>query len=195
MVRAFVAVDISQAARDALAEVTHRLRERGVSGVRWARPEAVHLTLKFLGDIDPTLVDGILGALERACRGTGPLRLVLSEVGAFPSLANPRVLWVGLNGDLESLGELQRRIGQEVSVAGGFPMEERPFSPHLTLGRLRDNVSREERHRAGEAATEAGLDADISWQVEAVNLMRSTLTPSGAVYDVLGSRKLYFGSK
>ena len=189
-IRAFVAVDISQAARDALAEVSHRLQERGVSGVRWVRPEGVHLTLKFLGDIDPTLVDGILEALERACRGIGPLRLAISGVGAFPNLANPRVLWVGLKGELESLGELQGRIDREVSVAGGLPLEERPFSPHLTLGRLRDSVSREERRRAGEAATEVGVDGDVSWDVEDVNLIRSTLTPSGATYEVLGSRKL-----
>ncbi len=190
MIRAFVAVGISQEARDALAEVTHCLQERGVLGVRSVRPEGVHLTLKFLGDIDPTLVDCILAALERACLGTGPLNLALSGVGAFPSLANPRVLWVGLKGDLELLRELQRRINQAVSVACGLPLEERQFSPHLTLGRLRDSVSSEERRKVGEAATEVGLDADVSWEVEETNLIRSTLSPSGATYEVLGSRKL-----
>ena len=190
MVRAFIAVDISADARNALAETISRLKERGVSGVRWVRPEGVHLTLKFLGDIDPALVDGILETLERAARGTGPLSLSLSGIGGFPSASSPRVIWAGLEGDLDALRKLQGRIDHELSLAGGFPEERRAFSPHLTLGRMRDNVSAEERRKAGRAIADATLESGERWEAREVYLVRSTLTPSGAEYDILGSRQL-----
>lgn len=193
MVRAFVAANVSLSARDVLAGVIHRLQEQEVSGVRWIRPDVVHLTLKFLGDIDPTLVGSILQALGRACQGMGSLHLVLSGVGVFPNLADPRILWVGLNGDLELLRKLQRWVHQEVSAVGNFPTEGRPFSPHLTIGRLLNSVSSAERRRVGKAATQISLDADVDWKVEEVNLMSSTLSPSGARYKVLGSRRLSSG--
>ena len=141
MVRAFIAVDISQEARAALAGVAERLQQQGVSGVRWVRPEGIHLTLKFLGEIDTDLVGKILEAMERAVDGTMPLTLALSEPGAFPNANSPRVIWVGLQGDLDPLKELQSRIDQEVHLIGGFPKETRAFAPHLTLGRMRENAS------------------------------------------------------
>ncbi len=190
MVRAFIAADISQEARDALAEVIKCLQQQGVSGVRWVRPEGVHLTLKFLGEIDQALVDGILGGMERAAYGTKSFTLALSELGAFPNANAPRVLWVGLKGDLDTLRGLQERVDQEMHLTCGFTQEGRAFTPHLTLGRLRDNASGEERRRAGRALSEVALEGEMSWQVKEVNLVRSTLTPSGAVYGLLGSRRL-----
>ena len=98
MVRAFIAAEISQEARDALEAVSDGLKTQGVSGVRWVRPQGVHLTLKFLGEIDEDLVPGVLEAMERACRVTGPFTLGLGNVGAFPNNNSPRVIWVGLRG-------------------------------------------------------------------------------------------------
>ena len=191
MVRAFIAVDIPQEARDALSEVISLLQNQGVSGVRWVRPDAIHLTLKFLGEIDPSLVEGILARMERAVRGTGIIALALGDIGAFPNLNSPRVIWVGLTGELGPLSGLQERIDTEMSLMeGGFPKEDRPFTAHLTLGRLRENVSGEERRRAGKAMAEVTLERRVRWQVKEVNLVRSTLTPTGAVYDVLGSLPL-----
>ena len=188
MVRAFVAVGISQEARDALADVISRLQQRGVSGVRWVRPEGVHLTLKFLGDVNPGLLEGILAAMERGAWGTGPFRLTLSDVGAFPSTESPRILWVGLEGGLEPLVKLQARIEEELHQTCGFPIERRAFAPHLTLGRTRENLSADERRRLGMILAGVALEAEVSWDVGEVHLIRSTLTPSGAVYDVLAAR-------
>jgi 2'-5' RNA ligase len=190
MVRTFIAVDISQQAKGVLAGVTKSLQDGGVSWVRWVRPEGIHLTLKFLGEIDPNIVDRVLGAMDRAVQGNVPFTLALSGIGAFPNLNVPRVIWVGLKGDLDTLRELQERIDEEVHLAVGFPKETRAFTPHLTLGRMRDNAPGEERRRAGKAMTEVAWETDVSWQVSEVDLIRSTLTPSGAVYDVLGSRRL-----
>ncbi len=196
MVRAFIAVDISQEARAALADVINGLQQQGVSGVRWVRPEGIHLTLKFLGEIDPGLVDGIMNALGRAAQGTGAFRLALSDIGAFPNTNNPRVIWAGLKGELGHLKDIQEKIDREVHSTTGLPMETRPFTPHLTLGRMGNRASSDERRRAGKAMAEAGPalpslpSLNVSWRVEDVSLIRSTLTPQGAVYDLLGSRKL-----
>ena len=190
MVRAFVAVDISNEARAALAGVMDLLQHRGLSGVRWVRPEAIHLTLKFLGEIEDPQVEAVLESIERAARGSGKLMLSLSEVGAFPNFKSPRVILVGLEGDLDPLKEIQSRIDQGVYSTIGLPKEKREFSPHLTLGRVRENASGDERRRTGTALAEVALDAKVSWPVTHVNLMRSMLTPAGAMYDIMGSVEL-----
>ena len=191
MVRAFIAVDISGEARATLAGVIERLRQHpGFSGVRRVKPEGVHLTLKFLGEIPEAQVEMVLGAVERAARSTGTLNLALSEIGAFPSVKSPRVVWVGVKGDVGPLGELAGRVDQEIHGSTGVSLEKRAFSPHLTLARVRDTASSDQRRRIGQALSEATLEAEVTWKVNAVNLMRSTLKPSGAVYDVLGSVEL-----
>ena len=190
MVRAFIAVDISQEARAVLAETAKRLQEQGVTGVRWVRPEGVHLTLKFLGEIEPNLVESILEAMEGAGLGTGPIKLGLSELGAFPSMSNPRVIWVGVDGDMAPLAKLQSRIEEALYLSCTLPKEKRAFSPHLTLGRLRERQSAKERGAVGRALAGLMLGGEVRWQVDQVNLVRSTFTPSGVEYDLLGSRKL-----
>ena len=158
--------------------------------MRWVNPDGIHLTLKFLGETDPGLVGKILGGLERAAAGIRPFNLCLSGIGAFPSVSSPRVIWVGVKGDLDLVGELQGRIDREMRSVGGFSVEGRSFTPHLTLGRLGDNVSGEERRRTGRGLGKVALESEAWWQVNEVRLIRSTLTPSGAVYDPLGSCRL-----
>ena len=188
--RAFIALEVSQEARHGLGAVVTRLQDAGVSGIRWVRPEGVHLTLKFLGDVDATAVEGILAAMERACLGKGPITLALSGMGVFPNLGSPRVLWVGMNGELESLRVLQSDLDHELWQALGFPRDARPFTPHLTLGRVRDGVSAGERRRAGAALGEVAPVAEVCWRAGELNLIRSTLSPSGAEYSPLGSCQL-----
>ena len=190
MLRAFIALNISEEARDALARVTERLQQREVSGVRWARPESIHLTLKFLGDVDTSKVDQLLGAMERAARGTAPFTLGLSGLGAFPSQSSPRVIWIGLKGEIDVLRRLQLAVDEEMFSSEGFPKEDRRFSPHLTLGRIREKVSPEDRRRTRVAMAGICQDTEVWWEAKEVHLVRSTLTPSGAMYDVLGSRRL-----
>ena len=185
--RAFVAVDISQQARRSLADAVESLQDQGVGGVRWVRPSGIHLTLKFLGEIDPGLRDDILGALRRAAGERSSFRLVLSGLGAFPRPEAARVIWAGLGGDVDQLEGLQRDVDREVSPVAGVALEKRPFAPHLTLGRVRDNVSSTERRRIGDTLNSVSLASTPSWPVTEVHLIRSTLTPVGATYDVLGT--------
>lgn len=186
-IRAFIAVDISHEARQVLSETVERLREQDISGVRWVRSEGIHLTVKFLGDIEDSTVDKVLSAMERGIGETMLFNLALSELGAFPSLASPRVIWVGLSGEIDLLNRLHADIDREVSTIEGFSRESRAFAPHLTLGRMRDHVSGEQRRKAGKAIADVPLGVEVGWEVSQVNLIQSTLTPSGAVYRMLGS--------
>ncbi len=184
LIRAFIAVELPEEARRRLSQAIDLVGGQGLSGVRWVRPEGMHLTLKFLGEIAPSMVERVTEALQEACQGAGPFQLALSHVGAFPDLRMPRVLWVSLSGELGHLGELQGRIESAMQRLG-FPAERRRFSPHITLGRVRDGVSPGQRRRIGEAFGEMSVEGTSPWHVDGVSLVRSTLTPEGAIYDHL----------
>jgi len=187
-IRAFIALDIPTATKSTLGEVIRSLTPQVPGGVRWVDPGAVHLTLKFLGNVEPAQVDGIVEALRRPA-AVSPFRIWLSGLGVFPNERRPRVLWVGLDGDLASLRELQEEISGEMSGLG-FPREARPFSPHLTLGRVQDRVSDGVRRRIGAAVSSTSLGPAESWLVDSVHLVRSHLAPGGATYTTLASASL-----
>ena len=186
MVRAFIAVDISQDAKNLLERTIAHLQQEHTN-VRWVRPESVHITLKFLGDIDVSIVDTLLGAMATAAHDSRQFTIGLSQTGVFPNPAKARVLWVGLDGELEHLNDLQKRIDDQLYIDCGIPKETRPFNPHLTLGRIRDNAPPEARSKAAEAVLGADLGPKTSWTVKDIHLVQSTLTPSGAYHQVLGS--------
>ena len=155
--------------------------------MRWVRPSAIHLTLKFLGEVDASLTPDIVDALGRAASGRSPFRLGLSGLGAFPRPEAPRTIWAGLEGDLGELEGLQGDVDREVSPAAGVSVESRLFIPHLTLGRVRDRVSPAQRRSIGHALRGVALAPTPPWTVAGLHLVRSTLTSGGAVYDVLGT--------
>ena len=188
-IRTFIAIHLSQDARRRLAETIRWMVSEVPSGVRWVDPEGIHLTLKFLGDIEPALVEDVLRAMEQAASGTLPFQVHLNGLGVFPNLRRPRVLWAGVGGDMDALGALQEKV--EAAMEGlAFPRERRAFNPHLTLGRVRDTISAVARQRVGGLVSQGSLDGADPWPVNAVHLMRSNLTPDGAVYTSLGSVSL-----
>ena len=185
-IRIFIAIDIPDQARTELASAIHTLRGLGLNDVRWVRPEGIHLTLKFLGDIDPGLVQPILKALEESGQGSAALDLGLAGLGVFPNFRNPRVVWVGLQGDLEVLKGLQSSIESNVELLG-FPRESRGFTPHLTVGRVRSRLSPSQIQRM-EQALEKGVTLEpYNWRADEVHLIQSTLASGGAVYRKLGT--------
>ena len=187
--RAFIAVDLPPAAREAVEGVTRRLRAGAGDGVRWVRPEGVHLTLKFLGDVDAGSVPSISQALGRAAASAAPFDLFLDGVGAFPNARRPRVVWVGLGGGLEPLAGLQQSIEEELEALG-FAGERRAFIPHLTLGRVRDGISTTQGRALSEALGGVGVQPGVKLPVREVSLIKSDLRPSGAVYTRLHAAKL-----
>ena len=180
-VRCFVAIELSDEARRSIGTLVAGLREAGVRGLRPVNPEGVHLTLKFLGDVAASQVGGVASAVEGAAADVQPFDLELRGVGGFPDLRRPRVLWVGVGGDLEALQRLYSALEEALSPLG-FPPEGRAFTPHLTLARIRDGTSPEERARAAAVLTSLAWEEGASVAVAGVSLMRSTLLPGGAVY-------------
>lgn len=172
--RAFIAVDV---------DATNRIR--GLLGelqalparLRVVPPGNLHLTLKFLGEVDEGRVPAVVGALEAAVEGTEPFSLVLKGTGAFPRERSPRVLWIGVEG-AEPLEGVARRLDPLLEDLG-FPREKRPFSAHLTVARVKEGKGRETIRHLLAAHRETAFGEE---RVDAVRVKRSELRPTGAVY-------------
>ena len=190
-VRIFVAVGISAEAREQLIGAMERIRQEIPQGIQWANPDGMHLTLKFLGNIPSTGVEPLLECLKPVASEASPFRLHLAGLGMFPNRRKPRVLWAGVGGGLDALSGLQQ-ASEEVINALGYPPEQRPFRPHITLGRPRRSVSDAQLSRIGAVVSGIAPPSPAGWQVESVDVMRSELHPSGARYTVLGSGLLKF---
>jgi len=183
--RLFIAIELPEDIRRSIATVQQRLKTAGVDA-NWTRPEGIHLTLKFLGEVPEAKVAGILQGMTDAARGAGPLRLEVSGAGAFPNVKVPRVLWLGLEGDIEKLAALQQAV-EDAMAAAGFEREDRTFSPHLTLARIKFPRPRDhwqQRLEAIQGVRLGGFEADH------VSLMMSELHPAGAVYTEAGRVEL-----
>ena len=152
--------------------------------VRWARPENVHLTLKFLGDVREKVLGDLCAALERTCAGHASFDVELTGLGAFPSTRRARILWVGAGAGSDRLRSLATDLDTTLAPLG-FEREERIFVPHLTLGRVR-----------GRPAS-LNLPPNIrrlAFRVRQVELVESTLTPEGAVYRTIQAFALKEGN-
>ncbi len=185
-VRSFVAIELPGGLKDELVELSERLKSGGYPGVRWVDPRGIHLTLKFLGNVAVDRLDDITEVLTEAARGISPFRLEVGGLGVFPNPRGVRVAWVGMHGDTDKLQQLQQRVESGL-VTLGFAAESRRFTPHLTLARVRDQVSPEERQRFGQVIEGTDFEARHKIEVDTVYLMRSQLTRQGAVYSRLSS--------
>ena len=192
-VRAFIAIELSPAVRQAVNDLQNRLKAvTPPRSVRWSVPENVHLTLHFLGDIDQDQVGPIAAELAAAARKHPSFELLLGGVGCFPNVRRPRVLWVGLLERNEVLTALQRDLGDLLRNAVGFTPDARPYAPHLTLGRVKKGISarhlsqlsqviQDEQRQTGQLAC---------LEVTELALIRSDLRPDGPVYTRLASERL-----
>jgi RNA 2',3'-cyclic 3'-phosphodiesterase len=170
--RAFLALDLDAAARQRALDLMARLR-RGLAGVRWVRPEGLHLTLRFLGWTQQAVVDRIAQALVPAASACASAQVPLGQLGLFPERGAPRVLWVGLN--LPERMHVLQGVCEEAARGEGFPPEERAFTPHLTLGRWKDRAPRPDL---------STVDLGVA-QIDHLTLYKSDLRPSGAIYTPL----------
>jgi 2'-5' RNA ligase len=183
--RLFIAIELPPEIKQGIAKVQEQLRESGANA-GWARSEGIHLTLKFLGEVSEERASGIMAALTGAAEGSGKLNLEVAGAGAFPNGKNPRVLWLGVTGDVEKLGSLQAAV--ENAMTGlGFEREERTFSPHLTLGRIKFPKPRDNWQQKIESIRDVKLGG---FEADHISLMRSELQRDGAVYTELGKISL-----
>jgi RNA 2',3'-cyclic 3'-phosphodiesterase len=184
-IRAFVAIELTPEILEALSKVQGDLQkgEGGRAG-RWVKQEGIHLTLKFLGEVPQEKLLAIQDALARACMRFSPFTVKVGGLGCFPNMRRPRVVWVGVQEDAGELVDLQKAVEREISPLG-FPTEARGFTPHLTLARVRDDVSFREVEMLGKAVADSKTGELAEMQVRTVSLMKSDLKPGGAVYTEL----------
>jgi 2'-5' RNA ligase len=188
-IRSFIAIELPDEVKTGLARLRAELERAEHSFVKWVEPGGIHLTLKFLGNIPFKRVAEVTEAMKEASQGISPFKLEISGLGAFPNLKQPRVLWVGIGGEIDRLSRLQRNI-DSMLVPLGFAREERPFTPHLTLARIRQGASPGERKNFGELVASTSFESKYHIAVDAISLMRSQLTPAGAIYTCLAMVEL-----
>lgn len=183
--RAFIAIELSNDVQASLRQAGGELENSLASGtVRWVKPENIHLTLRFLGNVRESKLTEIYGGLDQITGTEKPFSLQLDLLGCFPNPKKPRVIWIGLNGDVEQLDSLQNSVGLKLHRLG-WEEEKRKYHPHLTLGRVKD--------------VRKVLEADLPWgrvlvegliEVKAIHLIESQLLASGAVYSTRHSSYL-----
>lgn len=181
--RAFIAIDLPPAFLEAIGSLQDELKT-GTKGIRWVKSGNIHLTLKFLGDVRSELLNELGETLASVCRAHVPFELSMGKPGGFPNLERPRVIWLGLEGELEKLDALKQEI-EKGCLPAGLPREKRAFHPHLTLGRVKDW-----RKASATLADLLGRTKTVTagaFTVNAVHIYKSDLTQDGAVYTKLNS--------
>ncbi len=184
-IRAFVAVDLPESVRRALEAAQEQLKSHHFD-IRWVKPENIHLTLQFLGEIPPADLARVGPALRSAAAAAAPFWIAARGAGVFPGIKAPRVVWAGLSGQVPALFALQQSVAQALAAAG-FPPEARPFKAHLTLGRFKGRVRPADLL---EALQTLGPWASPAFRVDRVTFFQSELRPGGAVYTRLGEAPL-----
>jgi len=179
-IRSFIAIPLKPDIIDRIEKVQKELRSLRAD-VKWVRPQSIHFTLKFLGNIEESQISAIAQKIQHATGGYTSWPIHLKNLGTFPSLRNPRVIWVGIEDTSGQIVTLQRQIEHALSTLG-FAQEKRNFSPHLTLGRVKSPRGKKDliQYLIDEREKTLG-----KIQVDRVVLFRSELHPSGAIYTAL----------
>ena len=173
-IRAFLALPLAEAFESWVQPVIEKLRTQ-YPEVKWVQPNQIHVTLHFFGQVETNEIPTISDCVLPVTSASKPLDLFLKGIGAFPNLERPRVIWAGIEGEVERLGELHKNLEDRFQKAG-FPCEGRMFKPHLTLGRMREG-----KRLASFRIPEFGPTERK--QISELILYKSTLTPAGPVYE------------
>ena len=187
MTRVFIALDLSDDVRAALRRELRRLGS-ALPGVRGEDPANLHLTLAFLGELDDDALVATITLADEVASQTATFHLALGGLGFFGPPTAPRVIWAGVAGETRSLFALQRRLADTLAERG-FPREQRPYSPHLTLARLKRPLD-EGAYQRLRAVLDAPTRQRARWQVDDLRVMRSERTPEGSRYTALSIARL-----
>ena len=179
--RLFIALNLPAELREVLHADAAPLRDAAARAVGWLPPAGLHLTLKFLGDVEQSRVPAIVDALRGVAGRHAPPRLVIGGVGAFPTMARPRVVWLGV--DASPRLELLQHDVEATCGPLGFEVEGRAFRPHVTLGRVRPGADAGALRALATAALDCSASADVV--APTLDLMHSTLMPGGARHDAV----------
>ncbi len=180
LIRTFLAIDLPEEIKIQIENIQNRLKT-ALRGIRWTRPEGIHLTLKFFGNISENQIYNISGIVEKDTVSIRPFTLNISTLGIFPNSKRPRVLWLGIGGSVEILLNLQKEIERDLESIG-FKRENRTFKAHLTLGRVK---SPKDAKGLSEIIENERVYDTGSFCAGGVTLLKSDLTPQGAIYTKL----------
>jgi 2'-5' RNA ligase len=188
-IRSFIAIELPDELKAELVQLEARLKSVDQPFVKWVDPYSIHMTLKFLGNVSASSIGEITRAMEEATRGVSSFNLQVGDLGVFPNLRRVQVAWVGLSGEIDKIARLQQRIESSLAPLG-FTPESRKFVPHLTLARVRNQASLNERQRLGELIASTSFKAVHNIKVDSISLMKSQLTRQGAIYSRISSAGL-----
>ncbi len=179
-IRAFIAFPLPELISTRICDIQERLKSYRLP-VRWVKPENVHLTLKFLGEISLSTITGIAEVIEDTVRDFSPLILFTKGLGVFPGIKKPRVIWIGISGDIKPLSEIQANLETNLEIKG-FAKENKPFKSHLTLGRVKDDIHPENLIDILRSFSDFSSEP---FEARELVLYKSELNPSGALYTKL----------
>jgi len=186
--RAFIAIELPGEIKDFLSRAQERLKT-SAADVKWVEPENIHLTLKFLGEIDDKKLNKILRIIEDLANGRDAFSMRLSSIGAFPKIDFPRVIWVGIDKGERETEEIAKGLEERIAKIG-IPKEKRPFSSHITIGRTRSTLNREKLVQELFKLRDGFGRENLEFPVTKITLFKSTLTPAGPNYQVLKEASL-----
>jgi 2'-5' RNA ligase len=178
-IRTFFAIDTPQQVKEKIEELQTIFREARAD-VKWESREKIHITLKFLGDVEENVLSAMSEKLSDALSSHKQFRLVYQKVGCFPNLKKPRIVWIGCENPDGGMVKV-KEVVEQITVPYGFPTEARPFHPHLTIGRVKGEFHLKDLAAKIETVTFEPSEATVT----EVLIMKSDLKPTGSVYTVL----------
>jgi 2'-5' RNA ligase len=192
-IRSFIAIELSDEAQTKITQLQSRLK--GVSPpntVRWTVPHNVHLTLHFLGDVAVDDLEAVARAVGAAAASCPAFSLNLASLGCFPNTRRPRIVWIGVSGETDTLTKLHQMLGEQLHQHIGFQPESRPYSPHLTIGRAKKGIPRRRLSQLGQMLEQEipQVGQLIELPVTEIQLIQSDLKPDGPVYTPLAIGRL-----
>ncbi len=188
LLRAFIAIEIPEEIKRQIASQTAGLRQVVGRSVRWVMPENTHLTLKFLGDISSTNIDFLAQAVKTEAGQYLPFEISVDGLGAFPNVRRPRIIWIGLHAPTD-LTRLQHNL-ETATARLGYVSDEKPFSPHLTIGRIREQLSSDDTQSLRGALENSKVGLLGNFAVKSVHLFQSELKSGGPIYTCLSTAVL-----
>ena len=183
MIRTFIAIELSEHIKKELSDIEKELKETKAVA-KWVKPDDIHLTLKFLGNVEEEKIELIKKSIQESVKGVTPFIIDLKDIGAFPSPSRPRVIWVGVQSGKERIKNLAESIEGNLEKIG-FKKEDRQFSAHITLGRIKSLVNID---KLKDLIKEKKYHSS-SFEVSKIAIMRSDLTPEGPIYTKLSEIK------
>ncbi|HMD89050.1 MAG TPA: RNA 2',3'-cyclic phosphodiesterase [Anaerolineaceae bacterium] len=184
-IRAFIAIELPPSIQRKLGEVINGLKSKKTDIIRWVPPYNIHITLKFLGDVSTSGLPVLTHIVESEVSRYRPFEITVGGIGAFPNLRQPRVVWIGVQAP-PILGTIQRSLEAEIRRMG-YVAEDKPFSPHLTIGRMSHNATQEDIHQISVLLSNTHVEELGSVTVDSVRLFKSDLKPGGAVYTAIAN--------